>query len=406
ADAEQVLRKLGTIERQIDETEGGSRYMMRILPYRTIDNVIAGVVITFVDVTEITRAEERIKALSQSLRNRVENLETLLELVPAGILIAEDDGSETTLVNRHGAELLGRQHGEEKLLSIPIDLPLAKAREKSDQPLRKASRTGEPVPAFEGRIERRDGNSIDVLISANPLFNEAGEVRGAIASMVDITFRKQAEARQQELLHELQHRVKNILATTTALASRIATSSTSVEQFLNAFIERLRAMARTHEVLSKHNWEGADLKSLVTTALAPYANDDRSNIVTDGPPVTLKPGATTTFGMVLFELANNAAKYGAFASGNGHVELSWNVRQDEEPRLDIAWLERDGAPVVPPSHDGFGTQFIRKSLQYELDGSVELRFEPTGLECTFSLPLKMAAVTESRGREEEEGNGR
>jgi two-component system CheB/CheR fusion protein len=348
------------------------------------------VVITFVDVTQITLAEERIRELSQSLRNRVESLETLLDLVPVGIMIDEDGGAETARDNRYGAELLGRDHGDDKLLSIPADLPLQRNGARialEEQPLRTAVRSGRPTTGCEARIARVAGDGIEGLMAANPLFDEAGRVRGAIASMVDITFRKKAEARQEMLLHELQHRVKNILATVTALASRMVGASTSIEQFSSAFIERLQAMARTHVVLSRHNWEGADLLALIDTTLMPYANEKRSNISASGPAVVLRPNAAATMGMVLFELANNAAKYGALASDKRSVELRWHVEQAEQPMLVLSWREQGGAPVEPPEAEGFGTNFIRRSLNYEAEGSADISYDPSGVVCRLQLPL-------------------
>ncbi|WP_353646169.1 CheR family methyltransferase [Mesorhizobium sp. WSM2239] len=390
SDAEHVLHKLGTVERQVDSSDSDARYIMRILPYKTTENVIAGLVITFVDVTQISLAEARIKSLSQSLRNRVESLETLLDLVPVGILITEDGAAESSRVNRHGAELLGRTHDKNKLISIPMDIHLRRNGfriEPHDHPLTKAARTGESVTSFESEIEREDGRRVDILMSANPLFDETGNVRGAIAAMIDISQRKEAEAHQEMLLHELQHRVKNILATVTALASRMVKGSTSMEDFSTAFIDRLRAMARTHEVLSQHKWEGADLKALIETALLPYMTSDGGNIIIEGPAVLLKPNTAATLGMVLFELGTNAAKHGALNSQNGLVELTWSVRKTEQPQLELNWVERDGAPVAAMQASGFGTNFIRRSLQYELGGAAELRFEPSGLKCILNLPL-------------------
>jgi two-component system CheB/CheR fusion protein len=363
---------------------------MRILPYRTVDNVIAGVVITITDVTRIMQAEERINALSQTLRNRVESLETLLDLVPVGILIAEDRGSENVQVNKYGAQLLGRTPDEDKLTPIPIDLKLRRDGvpvDAQDQPLRIATRTAQPIPGFEGQIVRDNGSTVDVLMSANPLFDEEGGVRGAIASMVDITYRKKAEARQEMLLHELQHRVKNILATVAALASRMVKASTTIEQFSTSFVERLRAMGRVHEVLSRHQWEGADVKLLISTALNPYANEDNSNIAMSGPAVLLKSNAAATLGMVLFELANNAAKYGALSAEKGRIELNWRVDDKAERQLELTWRERDGPRIETQPEKSFGTNFIERSLEYELGGSAELKFEPSGLQCILRVPL-------------------
>src|SRR5205823_6461515 len=133
----------------------------------------------------------------------------------------------------------------------------------AERPLEKAARSGEAVPGFEGRVLRADGSAVEVMISAAPLFDEAGRSRGAIAAIVDITERKQAEHHQQVLLHELQHRVKNILATVNSLAVRMLKGSTSLEEFASAFVGRLRAMARMHDLLSQQSWTGTELKPLI-----------------------------------------------------------------------------------------------------------------------------------------------
>ena len=109
-----MLRTLSTIERQVVSNDTDARYIMRMMPYRTVDNVIGGVVVTFVDITRITAAETRIGELTLDLRNRVQSLETLLNLLPVGILIVEDDRTNQVRLNRYGAQLLGENgHGGE-----------------------------------------------------------------------------------------------------------------------------------------------------------------------------------------------------------------------------------------------------------------------------------------------------
>ncbi|TIS43842.1 PAS domain-containing protein, partial [Mesorhizobium sp.] len=153
ADMEQVLRRLGTIERQIEGAESGNAYIMRMMPYRTVDNVIAGVVVTFVDVTQIAQAEAKIGALSHDLRNRLESLETILDLVPVGIFIAEDGNGEAIRANRRATELAGRRATTDgKLTQVPAGLPLmidGAAVATGDQPLQKAMRTGKAIPGYE-----------------------------------------------------------------------------------------------------------------------------------------------------------------------------------------------------------------------------------------------------------------
>ncbi|WP_198541024.1 CheR family methyltransferase [Mesorhizobium sp. LCM 4577] len=388
ADMEQVLQRLGTIERQVAGTDNGRRYIMRVLPYRTVDNVIAGVVVTFVDVTQIARAEERIGVLSHDLRNRVESLETLLDLVPVGIFIAEDGGGAEIRANRRAVELAGLRATGDKLIPVPATLPLTLNGAKvdaDDQPLFKAIRTGKAIPAYEARILREDGSGIDVMMSANPLFDENGTVRGAIATLVDISSHKEAERAQERLLHELQHRVKNILATITALAGRMIRSSGSMGEFAASFHERLHAMARTHEVLSSHNWGDADLEQLLRATFSPYNSAERQNLVVHGPSFHLDAATAAALGMVFFELASNAAKYGALSADTGRVEVSWDVTKPG--MLSIHWKEVGGPAVREPSRRNFGTTFIQQSLEYELGGSISLDFRPAGLECLLEIPL-------------------
>jgi two-component system, chemotaxis family, CheB/CheR fusion protein len=395
-DAQEVLRKLVPIERRVESIEGDERYSMRVLPYRTPDNVIGGVVITFVDITQILKAEERIVQLSRDLRDRVESLEALLDLVPVGILIAEDPEGRSVRLNRCAANLIegGSIAGTERPLEAleALSRPLRLLRDGSEippeeQPLALAGRTGQPISGLEASIPQADGSKIEVLVSASPLFDEAGKTRGAIAGVIDITRRKQDEAHQVMLLHELQHRVKNILATVTALASRLLRTNTNFDAFRDAFLSRLQAMSRTHELLASQRWDGAEMRDLGASALGPYTAGD--NICLSGPSLFLKPNEAATLGMVLHELASNAAKYGAFAHEGGCVDLSWEVKPDgERAQVEVVWREHGGKAVESDIEPGFGTTFITRSLRYELGGSAVLDFAPDGLTCRLSFPVR------------------
>jgi len=390
-DALRVLRTLGTIERQVVSSEGDARYIMRLLPYRTVDHVINGVVITFADVTRISAAEARISQLTLDLRNRVESLETLLDLVPVAIFMLETEDGQPPRANRAGARLLGEKDdpGGLQRLAAPMRL-FQNDREvpAADQPLQLAARTGQAIASFEWRLVRADASAVDVMIAATPLFGEHGQTRGAIAAVVDISERKQAEHQQQLLLHELQHRVKNILATVSSLAQRMLKDNGSVEEFASAFLARLRAMGRMHDLLAQRSWQGADLHELIMAAVGSYATPDRSNIALDGPHLMLRPGTSATLGMVLHELATNAAKYGALGDGDGRLEIAWKTETSrEDDKLHIIWSETKAKPASPPDHDGFGTVLVRRSVEYELGGTVEFDFTASGLRCYITFPL-------------------
>jgi two-component system CheB/CheR fusion protein len=183
----------------------------------------------------------------------------------------------------------------------------------------------------------------------------------------------------------LQHRVKNILATVTALSSRMVRTASSVSDFSSSFQQRLQAMGRTHEVLSSYNWTDADLEQLLRAVLSPYSSKSRRNIIISGESLQLGASVAATLGMVFFELASNAAKYGALSTEEGRVNVAWNT--DKPGILSIRWRESDGPVVEEPLQRNFGTSFIQQSLEYELGGKVDLRFEPSGLECDIEIPL-------------------
>lgn len=249
--------------------------------------------------------------------------------------------------------------------------------------------TGVAAPPMEGRLVRSDGNSVDVIMSATPLFDEQGSPRGAIASIVDISERKKAEAAQSRLLHELQHRVKNILVTVAALADRMLASGASLSEFATAFHGRLMAMGKLQELLSKAKWQSVDLGTLARTVLEPHVNSNNDNILLDGLDVILPPNVATTLGMALHEMATNAAKYGALSVADGRVELSWRIIEQAGARqLSLDWKERNGPRIETFPVMGFGSRFIAQSIDYELEGVAKLTFEPDGFRASIEFPLR------------------
>ena len=392
-DAERVLRTLATFERQVESNYNEARYVMRMMPYRTVDNVIGGVVITFVDVSQITAAEARIGELTVDLRNRVQSLETLLNILPVGILIAED-GTERVRINRYGAQLLGESgEGGDGAGIRPATSSLRVfqgAREllSAEQPLQRAAQSGQTVAAFEAHIQRNDGTRFEAMMSATPLLNDNGKSRGAIAAILDITERRAAEAHQQVLLHELQHRVKNIITTIGALASRMMKDSTSLDEFGDAFLGRLRAMATTHELLSHGNWTGARLRALIEAVLQSHLRKDGGPVDLQGPDLVVMPATASTLGLVFYELATNATKYGSLSNGDGRVKVAWRIDEAAPPSIVLDWTEIDGPALKGPIVPGFGVGFVTRSIEYELGGSANSQPVPAGLRWTLRFPLQ------------------
>lgn len=314
----------------------------------------------------------------------VDALERLLDLVAIGILSIESEGDGRVRANRHGADLLGQDGGSLsaglRLFLDDRELPL------DEQPLHRAAKSGQSVPRFEGHVVRADGSRIAVTMAATPLFDEAGKVKGGMATIIDISERQATEAQHQVL--ELQHRVKNVITTIGALATRMVKGSTSLEEFSQAFLGRLRAMAATHELLSSSNWTGTALRALVKSALQSHRGKNNAGISLGGPELMLTAGAASTLGLVLYELVTNASKYGSLSAADGHVDITWRTEAASEgEQVVLDWVERDGPPPTPPMSEGFGTSFIRRSVEYELAGTVSLQPWPKGLHCTIVFPL-------------------
>jgi two-component sensor histidine kinase len=199
----------------------------------------------------------------------------------------------------------------------------------------------------------------------------------------DVSLRREAEQIRKLLSDELDHRVKNTLAKAQAIAALTLRNSQSPQAFNVAFVARLQAMARNHELLARSGWTGVSLREVVTDTLAPYA-DAGDRIAAAGPAVTLESAVATTLGTAVHELATNAAKYGALSAGTGRVTLNWSVDGDF---LALCWTESNGPPVQPPTRRGFGLTVIEYSVATSLGGQVDLDFAPQGLVCTIRIPL-------------------
>jgi PAS domain S-box-containing protein len=236
------------------------------------------------------------------------------------------------------------------------------------------------VPPYEKEYIRKDGRRVPVLLGPAAY---AGTGEEGVAFVIDLTEQKEAEARLKLMVDELNHRVKNTLATVMAISAQTRRTTTSLDAFHEAFRGRLAALSKTHNLLNESFWTGATLRRLVDEALAPYAAGDRT--VVEGEEVRLGPIAAVTLGMALYELASNAAKYGALSTPSGRVRVSW--RPEAPGRLRLEWEESGGPPVKPPERRGFGTQLIEKALAAELHGEVRLEFPPQGARCVMEMAL-------------------
>jgi len=217
-------------------------------------------------------------------------------------------------------------------------------------------------------------------------YDNDGYARRMIGVNIDITERKRAEEHRKFLNAELDHRVKNALATVSAVVSHTLQGRSSLGDFAAALDGRIRSMATAHELLISRRWQGIPLRELVRRELAPYSTSNNTEI--DGPEVLLEPQAGQAMATVLHELVINAAKYGALSVPSGQVSVSWGHRPNGRAQswLCIHWQERGGPSVVQQIQSGYGTSVIREMIPYALPGTVDLVHAPDGVRCNMGIP--------------------
>src|SRR5215212_6477754 len=176
--------------------------------------------------------------------------------------------------------------------------------------------------------------------------------------------RKRSEEHQNLLVRELQHRVKNTLATVQALLRATSRSASTVEDFKQVFEARVLSLSRTHDLLVENAWRAAPIRNILRGELGPYDDRVGTRALLSGPAVELSAELALPIGMAIHELTTNAAKYGAFSTSRGWLEVEWDVRgQDGGRKLELWWSEHDGPPVEPPSRKGFGSSLIQRLLR-------------------------------------------
>jgi PAS domain S-box-containing protein len=370
----------------IIERRDGSRVMIlaNIEPlFDEVGNVI-GAVDCMQDITVSRRVEE-------AWRESLQRLAATYAHAAIGITEVDEDG-RLLRVNETTCAITGYSRDELLQTSIfdithPDDLEWDRANHYQQA-------TGKADSyVLEKRLIRKDGRVIWVDVRSSTVRDAAGRFLYGIRVVHDITHRKEAEQRQKLLLDELNHRVKNTLATVQSLATQTLRGAGSPEQFRRTFEARLVALSKTHDLLTTHSWQGAALDAVVSQQLNPYAADP-SRLVVEGDPVALTPRAALALSMVLHELTTNAAKYGALSTPAGRLEVRWRIERREEGAgwpdcVKLTWHESGGPAVTPPERRGFGSRLIERSTT-ELDGEAQLEFAPAGLRYSVTVPLTPA----------------
>jgi two-component system CheB/CheR fusion protein len=356
-----VLRSLDRSERRVT-SEQGRIFQRLITPYRTVDDRIAGVVVTFSDVTAIHEARRYA--------------ERIVETVPTPILVLDADQrvvSANPAFDRVFDVEPGQTEGRliYQLGNGQWNIPELRRLLEDVLP------DDERFDDYEVEHEFEKVGRKSMLLNGRRL----DHAQLVLLTIEDVTERKTAEAHQAMLMGELGHRVKNAIAVVRGLASQTIRRSSSLEEFHEAFTGRLAAYAEGHTQLLNRDWRPGTLDDVVTGAVESHAVDpERIDIA--GPAVHLAASEALGLGLILHELATNVAKYGALGDEGGRVSIAWSL---ENAGLRLTWTERGGPTVEAPENEGFGSLLIRQLAGYDLGGEASFSYDPEGLTCTIAF---------------------
>ncbi|CAN5742512.1 hypothetical protein BH11PSE1_BH11PSE1_04880 [soil metagenome] len=337
--------------------------------------------------TSLLQRVQEVQQANLSLLQETTELRDIFRQAPGFMAVLTGSDLTFTLANDAYQQLIGHR----PVMGRPIDEALPEVRGQGFVSLlenvmvnrepfigRSASVLLQRTP--EGPLEER---FVDFIYQ--PILDAGGQAAGVFVEGSDVTDRVRAEEQQKLLLDELNHRVKNTLATVQSIAAQTLRTSPEPTAFRHAFESRLMALSSTHDLLTASSWRSADLRAILRAEFRPHGVE-RYRL--EGPDLGLSPARALALGLLFHELATNAAKYGALSSPDGCVRVHWSVEAAEgRDRLVIVWTEEKGPAVIAPTRKGFGSRLIERSLRGELGGEAMLEYRADGIHCRVVLPL-------------------
>jgi PAS domain S-box-containing protein len=340
-------------------------------PLRDATGQLVGAINLLVDLTERRRAEVESAQL-------------------AAIVASSDDAiisktleGRVTSWNEGASRIFGWEASE--MIGQPILRIIPPELHDEEVEILARLRRGERIEHFDTVRLAKDGRRVDISLAVSPIRDSSGRVTGASKVARDVTERKEAEKLQRLLVDELNHRVKNTLATVQAIASHSLRRARNSEDFVSSFTGRVQALARAHHLLTERTWRGADVADLVREQ-AVLGVVESNRVAFSGPALLLDPQSALHLALVLHELATNARKYGALSVPQGQLSVSWSMLANKRRMLVLQWSERGGPAVAAPSSVGFGTSLIQQALDAH-GGSASIQYAAEGVTCEIKLPL-------------------
>lgn len=355
------------------ERPDGRRIVFAPFPTPLFDSEgrLTGAINLLVDVSERHRADETANRLAAIVSS---SDDAIISKTLDGRITSWNEGAERIFGYRPD-EIIGRHI----TTLIPPEL-----HHEEDDILARLAR-GERIEHYETTRLAKDGRRVDISLTVSPMRDRQGRVIGASNVSRDISERKRSEEMQRLLLDELNHRIKNTLATVQAIATQTMRRAKDPSEFVGNFNGRIQALARAHSLLTGSSFQGAELQQLVREQLLIGGEAD-ARIAFSGPRLMLEGQVALHLALVLHELGTNARKHGALSSPTGRVSVCWEIRSHNGPRLALDWRESGGPPVKAPASRGFGSMLIEQSLNTH-GGIVSICYAEGGVICSIDLPL-------------------
>lgn len=358
------------VEYRVRHVSGNWRWMLASgTPVRDASGAVREWVGMSTDITERKNAEQARQLLATIVDSSYD------------AIVSKDLCGVIATWNRGAERLFG--YAADEVIGKPVSVLIPPDRHDEEPTILERIRRGERVEPYETVRVHKDGTLINVSLTVSPVKDADGNVIGASKIARDISERKRAEEQRDLLVAEMKHRLKNTLATVQAIATQTMQGATQDERA--SFIARLHALAGSHDLLTREDWNRAPVRHLVSGALTPFKGCH--DIVLEGPDVWIDASKSLLLTMAIHELATNAAKYGALSKEGGQVSVVWKqTPEGARGALTLRWQERGGPEVKPPARKGFGSRLIEHALQSESGGPI-LEYAPEGLTCTMKVEL-------------------
>ncbi len=349
-------------------------------PVTDADGRTTGIFVEGYDITERATAEKQVRASEERFRALVTATSDVIYRMSA-------DWTELQTLDGRGFIPDTDSASVDWMKDYLFPEDQAEVLATVDEAVRKRG-----VFQMEHRVRRVDGSAGWTFSRAVPIFGESGEILEWFGAASDVTERHKAEERLRLVINELNHRVKNNLAMTQAIAAQTFRRSADLTEAQANFTARILALAQANDLLTGERWVGASLRGILEQAVRPHCSDEAHRCVFAGPEVHLSPKTALSLSIAMHELATNALKYGAWST-LGTVAITWRIYAEVNgsERLHMEWRESGGPTVTPPKHRGFGSRLIERGLAAEMGGNVKMLFEPDGLVCTVDAPLTFRA---------------